>query len=214
MRKLLRSTFILCAALFVASCAEETVDKAKVSADTFDKERFYSQIASVPFYISQAYRVVGQDTIDVLAEPLMGLYRDAVYVTFLASSGSSGIGYVQYYAGSPMSNSPFAPPARAFGTNIRFSRPTNMRFNWDDTKKTVVITSLGPDQAFKLVPPGKSAYLDTSRFNYNYDFEAAKAGADQSLTWIFEDYTIVMKPMYIYQIDPDDVSWERDIVVF
>lgn len=214
MKKLLLSSFILSSAFFVSSCTETKVEKQAVADQEFDKERFYGQLASVPFYISKAYRVVGQDTTNVLADSLMVLYRDAVYVTFTASSGSSGIGYVQFYAGSVWTNSPFAAPARAFGTNIRFPRPTSMTFKWDDTKKTVVITSSGSDQAFHLVPPGKSAYLDTSRFNYNYDFEAAKAGADQSMTWTYDDYTIVMKPMYIFYKNPDDVSWDRGIVVF
>jgi hypothetical protein len=214
MKKLLFSALILSSAFFAGSCTDQTVEKEKVAAEEFDKEKFYSQLRTVPFYISKAYRVVGQDTINVLADPLMALYRDAVYVTFVASSGSGGIGYVQYYAGSIWTNPPFAPPARAFSTNMKFSRPTSMTFNWDETRKTVVITSSGSDEAFHLVPPGKSAYLDTSRFHYNYDFEAAKAGADQSMTWIYDDYTIVMKPMYIFYKFPDDTSWERGIVAF
>ena len=214
MKKLLLSALILSAALFTGSCTDKTVEKAEVAAEEFDKERFYSQLGTVPFYISKAYRVVGQDTINVLQDSIMVLYRDAVYVTFWAGGGSSDVGYVQFYSGSAWTNPPFAPPARAFGTNMKFSRPTSMTFNWDDTKKTVVITSSGSDEAFHLVPPGKSAYLDTSRFHYNYDFEAAKAGADQSMTWIYEDYTIVMKPMYIFYKYPDSASWERGIVVF
>ncbi|MEO6288170.1 MAG: hypothetical protein ABIN80_03630 [Dyadobacter sp.] len=214
MKKLLFSALILSAALFAGSCTDKTIEKEEVAADEFDKEKFYSQLGTVPFYISKAYRVVGQDTINVLADPLMVLYRDAVFLTFSAGSGSSGVGYVQFYGGSIWTNPPFAPPARAFSTNMKFSRPTSMTFNWDDTKKTVVITSSGPDDVFHLVPPGKSAYLDTSRFHYTYDFEAAKAGADQSMTWVYDDYTIVMKPMYIFYKSPDSASWDRGIVVF
>jgi hypothetical protein len=214
MKKLLFSALILSSAFFVGSCTDKAVEKEKVATEEFDKEKFYSQIRMVPFYISKAYRVVGQDTINVLADPLMVLYRDAVFLTFSASSGSGGIGYVQFYGGSIWNNPPFAPPARAFSTNMKFSRPTSMTFGWDDTKKTIAITSSGTDEAFHLVPPGKSAYLDTSRFHYNYDFEAAKAGADQSMTWVYDDYTIVMKPMYIFYVNPDSASWDRGIVVF
>ena len=214
MKKLLFSALILSGAFFIGSCTDESVEKKEVVAEEFDKERFYSQIRTVPFYISKAYRVVGQDTINVLADSLKVLYRDAVYVTFQASGGSSEIGYVHYYAGSAWTNPPFAPPAKAFSTEMKFSRPTNMTFNWDNTRKTVVVTSSGPDDAFRLVPPGKSAYLDTTRFHYKYDFEAAKAGADQSMTWIYDDYTIVMKPMYIFYKHPDGTIFSRGIVVF
>ncbi|MCE6987991.1 hypothetical protein [Dyadobacter sp. CY323] len=218
MKKRLFSALTLFCACWLASCSHKTVEKEDVVAEEFDKERFYSQLGTTPFYISKAYRVVGKDTTDLLKDSIMVLYRDAVLLTFWAGSGSAGVGEVKFYGGSVWKNPPFqfpAPPtARAFHTNMKFSRPTSMHFNWDETKKTVVVTSSGPDDVFRMVPPGKSAYLDTSRYHYTYDFEAAKAGVDQSMTWIYEDYTIVMKPCYVFYIDPDSASWERGVVVF
>ncbi|TLV03516.1 hypothetical protein [Dyadobacter luticola] len=216
MKRLLFSTLILASVFFAISCAHKTVDKQDVAVEEFDKNKFYGQLNNVPFYISQAYRVVGKDTVNVLADSIMRFYRDAVYVTFRDDNGSDGIGYVQFYVGKEWDSPtiPVTPPARAFYLNMKFSRSTSMTFQWDDTRKTVVVNSSGVDEAFRLVPPGKTAYLDTSRYHYKYDFEAAKTGADQSMTWIFEDYTIVMKPMYVVYRYPDGASWDRGIVVY
>jgi hypothetical protein len=65
-----------------------------------------------------------------------------------------------------------------------------------------------------LCLPEKVPISTPAVFITTYDFEAAKAGADQSMTWVYDDYTIVMKPMYIFYKHPDSASWDRGIVVF
>src|SRR4051812_49317242 len=114
MKKLLFYALILSATIWGGSCSHKTVEKQQVVAEVFDKEKFYNQIGTVPFYISKAYRVVGKDTTDVLADSIMVLYRDAVYPTFWPGNGSGQLGYVQFYSGRAWTNAPVPATAKAF----------------------------------------------------------------------------------------------------
>ncbi|NIJ53790.1 hypothetical protein [Dyadobacter arcticus] len=204
MKKLLPLSLILFAAVVFSSCSRKEVAKQEIEGLT--QHEIDSLIFGFPFYVSKAYKTNGSTTVDVLEDPNIQVYQNAVFLTF-------NHGTVTYYTGSKTPNTQFPATAKTYFLNMRFSRPSNLSYHWDDTKKTIVVESNGPSD-LPIIASGKSAYLDTSNLNITRNYEEAKnAIIPPSMTFIYGDYTIEMKPMWVYDSAPF-MEQQNYVVVF
>lgn len=206
MKKQFAFILIILAALTYNSCSHKTVEKEEEVGDEVTRQYIDSVIRGQNFTVSEAYKIVGKDSIDLLADPIYKAYNEAVCLTFFQ-------GYVNFFGSKPIPNTQFPATAKTFLVNTRIMLPTNMTYSWDDTKNTYVFESNGTSSYFPIIPSGKKAYLDKSKFNLT-DYETAKnALVKPSITFDFEDYVIVMKPMWAYYQEPNQ-QVTKEFVVF
>jgi hypothetical protein len=205
MKKLFLFT-LLCLAFMGNSCSNKEVAKQE-EEDDFSMEEFNKYLRRVPFNVAKAYRVVGKDTIDLLKDPIFKAYNEAVFLTFFE-------GPILFYGGKPIPNTQFKASARTFTLNTRISLPTNLDYYWDENLKTVVIASTGTSSYFPIIPDGKKAMLDKSTFDLDHTFEEDQnAVKPSSMTFLFEDYVIEMRPMWQYYKEEGQQVF-ADFVVF
>jgi hypothetical protein len=208
MQKLLLLASIILTAIALSCCSRKEVAAVQETSQ-YTLDEIDSIWRGYPFYVSKAYKITGTDTVDLLKDSIIQIYQNAVFLTF---SNDFKTGSITRYGGKPITHIQY-PGAKVFDLNMRFSLPTALRFHWDDAKKTIAVES-GPNSDLFIIKEGKKGYLDMSKFNISRSFEEAKnAVVPKSMTFIYEDYIIEMRPMFVIGEDPIQTH-HKYLVVF
>jgi hypothetical protein len=201
MKRLCLYSIILSIAIVSVSCNEKTVGVQDVQ-DGLTKKEIDSLMRPFRFTVSEAYKVNGLDTINLLDDTLFVAYNNAVCLAFWETS-------VLFHGGHLTTNTEFAPTAKTMYINNKIPLPAGIRFEWDNAKDTYKFESNGNSSYFPIIPAGKVAYLDKSKLNLTHNFEEAKnAVIKPSITFDYDDYIVVMKPMWYYKEDPGNTAFQ------
>jgi hypothetical protein len=176
-----------------------------------DKDTVSSWLARTSFYITDAWRFAGKDSVDMFkADTLLRLYANAAFLNFYIDKGNGQIMF--HGGGSPIPNTEIPGNALTFSLNIRIFLPTEMNLKWSDEMGTLGVETMRTTSYFPMIIPGKKGYLDPASFNVKMSMEQAKtAVVKPSMRFIYEDddpklgkvtYKITMKPMYQYYREP------------
>jgi hypothetical protein len=176
-----------------------------------DKDTVSSWLARTSFYITDAWRFAGKDSVDMFkADTLLRLYANAAFLNFYIDKGNGQIMF--HGGGSPIPNTEIPGNALTFSLNIRIFLPTEMNLKWSDEMGTLGVETMRTTSYFPMIIPGKKGYLDPAGFNVKMSMEQAKtAVVKPSMRFIYEDddpklgkvtYKITMKPMYQYYREP------------
>ncbi|WP_342088304.1 hypothetical protein [Dyadobacter sp. OTU695] len=176
-----------------------------------DRDTVSSWLARSSFYITDAWRFAGKDSVDMFkADTLLKLYANAAFLNFYISKGDGQIMF--HGGGSPIPNTEIPGNALTFSLNIRIFLPTEMNLKWNEEMGTLGVETARTTSYFPMIVPGKKGYLEPGSFNVKMSMEQAKAAVVKpSLRFIYEDddpklgkvtYKITMKPMYQYYREP------------
>ncbi|MCF0052163.1 hypothetical protein LXM25_19000 [Dyadobacter sp. LJ53] len=197
------------------SCSNVTTETVipKVSNDTGPFEQ--KQFENYPMRVTDAYRIVGGDSLNLLADTIIQQYRDAVCLVFRE-------GYVYFYGSSSIPNTKFPAHAQTFSLNIKIMLPTNMKYHWNTEKQTLIVRSSGSSSYFPIIPDGKEAYIDTTGVFFHKSMEEAQnSGKREQIRFIFNDvdprlgavsYHITMRPLWFYEREPFDLAHQRFVM--
>ncbi|SDG92168.1 hypothetical protein SAMN04487996_12572 [Dyadobacter soli] len=186
-----------------------------------DRDSVSSLLARRSFYITDAWRLAGNDSVDMFKEDtLLRLYANAAALNFYIEKGS---GEIMFHGGaSQFPNTEMPGNALTFNLNIRIFLPTQMKLKWDDDKGTLGVETVATTSYFPMIVPGKKGYLDPASFNVKMSMEQAKTAAVKpSMRFIYEDedpklgkvtYKITMKPMYQYYREPGQQASAKYVV--
>ncbi|OJV14712.1 MAG: hypothetical protein BGO21_18615 [Dyadobacter sp. 50-39] len=210
-------------ALFQTGCDKENNDQPdpKPEPVRLDRDTVSSWLGRSSFYITDAWRVSGKDSVDMFQEDtLLRLYTNAVFLNFYISKGNGEIMF--HGGGSPIPNTEMPGNALTFSLNIRIFLPTQMSLKWDEERGTLGVETRGTTSYLPMMVPGKKGYLDPGSFNVKMSMEQAKASAVKpSMRFIYDDddpklgkvtYKITMKPMYQYYREPGQQTSAKFVV--
>ena len=197
----------------IASCSktkEETVvEPAKVAED------ITPLLENYPMRVTDAYRIIGNDSLNLLSDTIYQQYRDAVFLTFRENG-------VYFYSGNRITNTKFPPNAQTFSLNIKIMLPTNMDYHWDQEQGKVIVTTSGLSSYFPIIPDGKKAYLDTTGTRLYKTFEEARdAVKPAQIRFIYDDvdpklgavkYAVTLRPLWFYERVPEQLSDYRYVM--
>ncbi|MCF2489442.1 hypothetical protein [Dyadobacter sp. CY347] len=163
-----------------------------------------SQFENYPMRVTDAYRIVGGDSVNLLADSIIRIYRNAVCLTFVE-------GRVYFYSSSNYPSTKFPAPAQTFSLNTKIMLPTNMSYRWDTEKQTMIIRSSGSSSYFPIIPDGKEAYIDTTGVYLHKSIQEAQASnRTGQIRFIYDDVDsklgavsnhITMRPLWSYERD-------------
>lgn len=176
-----------------------------------DRDTVSSWLARRSFYITDAWRFAGKDSVDMFKEDsLLRLYAKAAFLNFYIEKGDGQIMF--HGGGSQFPNTDIPGNALTFSLNIRIFLPTEMNLKWNEEMGTLGVETMRTTYYFPMIVPGKKGYLDPGSFNVKMSMEQAqKAVVKPSMRFIYEDddpklgkvtYKITMKPMYQYYREP------------
>lgn len=193
-----------------------TSDVEKIAVTKFNKDEVANKLYGRKFYVDQAFKTQGDQTVDLMKDSLVNIFRNAVYIEFFNLFNDQSTVY--WFNGTPPStDSKFPPPARIFVINRKIQRPSGMKIKWNDSKSTMEIES-GDSQYFPILSPGKRAYLESINL-YNTEEEAKNAAIPESVVFKAYDthstlgevtYTVVLKRLWLY--DGNDLSHWKYVI--
>ena len=195
------------------SCTQE---KTEIKAEEPPvKEDFSSRFEGFPLRVTEAYKISGNDSLNLLSDTIIQQYRDAVCLTFREGS-------VYFYGSTRSTNTKFPPQAQTFSLNIRIMLPTNMNYHWDAEKETVIVNTSGLSNYFPIIPDGKQAYIDTTGNVFYKSLEEARdAVKPAQIRFIYDDvdpklgpvkYAITLRPLWFYERDPINQAYQHFVM--
>lgn len=212
MKKLIPVLLLLSMVLVHWSCKNDKEDTPAPQPEPIrlDRDSVSSLIGRRSFYVTDAWRFSGKDSVDLFQEDtLLRIYAKAAFLNFFVSHGE---GPIMFHGGNQIANTEIPGNALTFFLNVRIFLPTEMQASWDDVKGTLRIEVTRTSSYFRMLIPGKTGYLDPASFNVDMTAEEAKtATVKPSMRFIYEDddprlgkvtYKVTMKPLYEYYRDP------------
>ncbi len=212
MKNLFYWFFVIVLFVGMGSC---TNDVEKIAVTKFSKDEVANKLYRRKFYVDQAFKTQGDQTVDLMKDSIVNIFRNAVYIEFFNLFNDQSTVY--WCNGNPSMDSNFPPPARTFVINRKIELPTAMKVTWDDGKSTMAIES-GDSQYFPILSPGKKAYLESINL-YNTEEEAKNAAIPESVVFKAYDthstlgevtYTVVLKRLWLY--DGNDLSHWKYVI--
>jgi len=213
--------FLLLAAWQFGCSKDDPRQDPKPDPIRLDRDTVSSLLARTSFYITDAWRFSGKDSVDMFkADTLLRLYANAAFLNFYIDKGNGQIMF--HGGGTPTPNTEIPGNALTFVLNIRIFLPTEMNLKWNEEMGTLGVETMRTTTYFPMIVPGKKGYLDPGSFNVNMSMEQAKnAAVKPSMRFIYEDndpklgtvtYKITMKPMYQYYREPGQQAFAKYFV--
>lgn len=198
-----KQSFWLVAIVLLIELGSCTHDSMETRITQFNKEEVTSKLYNRKFYVDQAFKTQGDQTVDLMKDSILNIYRNVAYIEFFNLFTDQATVY--WCGGAPSMDSKFPPPARTFVINWKIERPTGMKIKWNDSKSSMEIES-GNFEFFPILSAGKTAFLE-SMILYDTEEEARNAAIPESLTFkAYETdpnvgaitYTFVLKKLWVY----------------
>lgn len=221
MKTLIPFVWTLLFVLVYNSCSDkevdlqETGDGEEVPATKLNRDDVMPLIEGYPFYVSQAFRHVGKDSVELTTDPIYEAYRGNVFLTFISGS-------VMFYGGSSIANTEFQQSAKTFTLNTRITLPTNLKYHWDDLDGTLVVESSGISSYLPVITSDKIARVDKAGVWLNKSMEEAKAApVPGRIRFIYKDsdpklgevtYKVYLKPLWQYYKEPGQQVFANFVV--
>lgn len=199
------------------ACAEKHVAKQDKVPVKLNRDSVNAVIGH-RFYVAEAYRHIGSDSVNMFKEDtILRAFQRAVFLQFRLNEG-----YVNFWGGSPITNTEMPGSALTFSLNIRIELPTGLEMHWDEEKSTVVVEAKRTGTYLPMIVPGKSAYLDPASFRIDKTLQQARdAVVKPSMKFIYDDedpklgkvtYKITLKPAYEYYRMPNQQGTAKFVV--
>ncbi len=197
----------------LSGCKQETPEKEET--DIWDKSAVEHVLKKTMWRVEKVFKVTGSEVVDLENDPGFDNkyfdYRKSILLTF----NDTGVDMLE---SQPMTGSPkFREGAETYEFTNRLTRPTNVSYQWDDTRQTMIAKS-GSPAGFLDVPVGFSGVLDKSSI-VTYSTYQEEEQAEKSSGIVFEVetgnsvvYKYYLKPVWYYETTPDATNMYRYVV--
>lgn len=203
---------ILLAFTVFQSCTNNVVESVKKVEPS--KEDILANLHQNLFQVITAYRIEGNDTINMLTD---GNYefRKTTYLVFKNN-------FVYFCTGFSSPNTMFPASAKTFAVGRKIELPVNLQYEWDENRGTIKVSSYGQSSFFKMIKEGQKGYLETDNLILYKTRDEAQAGVQpENMTFTYVDqaspkditYKISVKPMWSFIKEPRDITF-YDYVMF
>lgn len=202
--------FILAGVL--SGCKQDTPEKEET--DTWDEAAVKNVLRKTMWRVEKVFKVTGSDIVDLEKDPDFDNryfnYRKSILLAF----NDTGVNLLESH---PMTGNPkFREGAETYEFTDRLTRPTNVSYEWDDSRHTIVATS-GQPAGFLDVPVGFAGVLDKSGI-VTYSSYQEEEQSTKSSGIVFEVeagssvYQYHLKPVWYYETRPDATNTYRYVV--
>lgn len=196
----------------LAGCKQETPEKEET--DIWGKDAVDQVLRKTMWRVEKVFKVTGTDVVDLENDPGFDNqyfnYRKSILLDF----NDTGVDVLE---SQPMKGNPkFREGAETYEFTNRLTRPTNVSYQWDDSRQTVVAKSEGA-KGFLDVPAGFSGVLDKSSIvTYSTYQEEEQAEKPSGLVFEVEAgssvYKYYLKPVWYYETAPVVTNTYRYVV--
>ncbi len=187
---------------WLTGCKQNTPEKEET--DIWDEAAVEHVLRKTMWRVEKVFRVTGSEVVDLENDPgFDNKYFDA-RKSLLFSFNDTGIDVLE---SQPMKGDPkFREGAETYEFTNRLTRPTNVSYEWDDTRQTVIAKSEGA-RGFLDVPAGFTGVLDKSSIvTYSTYQEEEQSEKPSGLVFEVEAgssvYKYYLKPVWYYETAP------------